>query len=292
MGGALVSSGGTVKSTLLAVFAHPDDESFGVGGTLAKYAANGTRVVLVCATRGEVGEISDASLATPESLAHVREDELRCAANTLGITDLLFLDYRDSGMDGTPENLNPHAFIQAPPHEVVEKLVRVIRELQPQVVITFDPGGGYGHPDHIAISRYTTQACSQASSSTDFPEAGPPWQPMRLFYNTIPASFFVEMRRKMQALKMDTSQLDGFNPQHNSFDDDQIKARIDVTQFVEAKWNALQCHQTQFGPDNLLRLLPEVDLRQMISFEYFALANPIPENGSQEMDDLFSGMRL
>ncbi len=186
------SGGGKVKSTLLAVFAHPDDESFGVGGTLAKYAANGTRVVLVCATRGEVGEISDASLATPESLAHVRENELRCAANTLGITDLLFLDYRDSGMDGTPENLDPHAFIQAPPHEVVEKLVQVIREFQPQVVITFDPGGGYGHPDHIAISRYTTQACSLASSSTDFPEAGPPWQPMRLFYNAIPSSFFVK----------------------------------------------------------------------------------------------------
>jgi LmbE family N-acetylglucosaminyl deacetylase len=292
MGGALVSSGGKVKSTLLAVFAHPDDESFGVGGTLAKYASNGTHVVLVCATRGEVGEISDASLATPESLGHVREYELRCAAQTLGISELIFLDYLDSGMEGTPENMHPKAFIQAPPHEVVGKLVRVIRELQPQVVITFDPGGGYGHPDHIAISRYTTQACSQASSSTDFPEAGPPWQPNRLFYNAIPSSFFVEMRKKMQALRMDTSQLDGFDPQRHGFSDDQIKTRIDVTRFVEVKWNALQCHQTQFGPDNLLRLLPEVDLRQMISFEYFALASPTSENGLQEMDDLFSGMRL
>ena len=113
-----------MKSTLLAVFAHPDDEPFEVGGTLAKYAANGTREVLVCATQGEVGEISDASLATPESLAHVWEDELRCAANTLGITDLLFLDYRDSGMEGTPENLDPRAFIQAPPHEEVDALAQ------------------------------------------------------------------------------------------------------------------------------------------------------------------------
>ena len=242
MGTALVSSEGKMKSTLLAVFAHPDDEYFGVGGTLAKYAVNGTRVVLVCATRGEVGEISDASLATPESLAKVREDELRCAAQTLGVAEVLFLDYRDAGMEGTPENLDPRTFIQSPPHEVVGKLVQVIRELQPQVVITIDPGRGYGHPDHIAISRYTTQTCSLASSSTAFPEACPPWQPMCLFYNAIPQSFFLKMRKKMQALRMDTSQLDGFDPQRNGFNDDQIKTRIDVTRFVDAKWNALQCH--------------------------------------------------
>lgn len=113
-----------MKATLFAVFAHPDDESFGAGGTLAKYAPNGTRVVLVCATRGEVGEISDASLATPESLTHVREDELRYASQTLRISELNFLDYLDSGMEGTPENLHPKAFIQAPPHEAVDALAQ------------------------------------------------------------------------------------------------------------------------------------------------------------------------
>jgi len=113
-----------VKLTLLAVFAHPDDESFGAGGTLAKYAAKGTRVVLVCATRGEVGEISDASLATPESLTHTREDELRCVAQTLRISELIFLDCLGSGMEGTPENLHPKVFIQAPPNEAVDALAQ------------------------------------------------------------------------------------------------------------------------------------------------------------------------
>ena len=113
-----------MKSTLLAVFAHPYDESFGVGGTLAKYAPNGTRVVLVFATRGEVGEISDASMATPESLTRVLEDELRYASQTLRISELNFLDYLDSGMEGTPENLHSKSFIQAPPHEAVDALAQ------------------------------------------------------------------------------------------------------------------------------------------------------------------------
>ncbi len=110
-----------MKSTLFAVFAHPEDESFGVGGTLTKNASNGAHVVFVYATREEVWEISDASLATAESLAHVREDELRCAVNILRITDLPFLDL---GMEGTSENLHPKAFIQAPPHEAADALAQ------------------------------------------------------------------------------------------------------------------------------------------------------------------------
>src|ERR671932_2725290 len=124
--------------SLLALFAHPDDEAFGSGGTLARYAAEGVAVALVCATRGEVGEIADPALATPETLGDVREAELRCAARALGVGELLFLGYRDSGMAGTPTNEDPRALARAPAEEVVARLVGIIRRLRPQVLVTFD----------------------------------------------------------------------------------------------------------------------------------------------------------
>ena len=131
---------------LLAVLAHPDDETFACGGTLAKYAAQGVRVALVCATRGEVGEISNPSLATPETLGQVREEELRAACRALGVEDLFILGYRDSGMDGTLDNRHPQALCQADLHEVAGRTVAIIRQLRPQVVLTFDPNGGLRSP--------------------------------------------------------------------------------------------------------------------------------------------------
>ena len=127
--------------TLLAIYAHPDDEASSGGGTLARYAADGVNVALVCATRGEVGEIADDSLATPETLSQVREQELRNAADALGVGEVVFLSYRDSGMAGTDDNDNPAALVNAPEDEVVSQLVGVIRRLKPQVIMTFDPTG-------------------------------------------------------------------------------------------------------------------------------------------------------
>ena len=121
-----------MNQSLLAVYAHPDDEAFGSGGTIARYAAEGFCTYLVCATRGEVGEISDPSLATPETLGAVREGELRCAAETMGVAELIFLDYRDSGMVGTSENEDPRAFVNAPAEAVVQQLVSILRRLRPQ----------------------------------------------------------------------------------------------------------------------------------------------------------------
>jgi N-acetyl-1-D-myo-inositol-2-amino-2-deoxy-alpha-D-glucopyranoside deacetylase len=131
------------KLTLMAVFAHPDDEAFGIGGTLARYGADAAvRVVLVCATRGEAGEISDPKLATPEQLGEVREQELRCACQKLQVDDVYFLGYRDSGMAGTPENEAPGALATADPDEVVGKIVAHIRRERPDVMVTFDETGG------------------------------------------------------------------------------------------------------------------------------------------------------
>ena len=143
---------------LLAIYAHPDDESFGSGGMLAKYAAEGASVGLVCATNGEMGEISDPDLASSDTLGDVRIAELKCAAEALGVTELVLLGYRDSGMAETADNEDPRAFANAPDDEIVARLVGIIRRVRPDVVVTFDPTGGYGHPDHVAVHNRTVAA--------------------------------------------------------------------------------------------------------------------------------------
>jgi LmbE family N-acetylglucosaminyl deacetylase len=277
------------QPTILAAFAHPDDEAFGTGGTLSCYADSGTHVVLVCATRGEAGEISDPALATPETLGQVREQELRCAAENMGIAELIFLDYRDSGMAGTPENDDSRAYINAPAEEVVRKLVAVIRRVKPQVVTTFEPNGGYGHPDHIAIHRHTVAAFHTAADPQRYPELGPAWQADRLFYTTIPRSFFIDMRTELEKMGEDTSDFEFLEAEDLGWPDDQVHVTMDVASTVDSKWEALECHRTQFGPGNLFRRLPDDKVKQLMSYEYYALAWPEAEPGMQ-MPDLFSGL--
>jgi N-acetyl-1-D-myo-inositol-2-amino-2-deoxy-alpha-D-glucopyranoside deacetylase len=280
-----------MKQKLLAVFAHPDDEAFGTGGTLARYAAAGVDIALVCATRGEVGEIADESLATPDTLGQVRENELLCAADTLGVRDVVFLGYRDSGMAGTTDNGNSGAFVNVPSEEVVARLVGIIRQLQPQVVVTFEPNGGYGHPDHIAAHRHTLTAFHAASDRSRYPEQGRAWRASRLFYTAIPRSFFLEMRDRLIAAGVDTSEFARFEEDGIGWPDDQVNVIVDVAEEIEAKWAALNCHRTQFGPNNLFRRLSEEEIKYMLSREYFALAWPDPDPGLQ-LAGLFAGLRF
>jgi len=280
-----------MRDTLLAVFAHPDDEVFGTGGTLAKYAAEGKRVVLACATRGEVGEISDPALATPETLGAVREAELRCACSRLGIEELHFLGYRDSGMEGTPQNDDPLSYHRADPDAAVRQLVEVIRRLKPRVVVTFEPGGGYGHPDHIAVSRHATSAFDLAGSPEAYSEAGPPWQPARLFYSAIPTSSFLAMRDRMQAMGLDVSMFDNPALRRRTFSDDMITTVTDVTGQVEAKLAAFECHRTQHNPNGLFGRVPNELLREMMAREYFAQARPaLASPEAVKTTDLFAGL--
>jgi LmbE family N-acetylglucosaminyl deacetylase len=276
---------------LLAVFAHPDDETFSAGGTLAQHAANGTQVTLVCATRGEAGEIADPALATPETLGQVREAELDCAARRMGVEEIILLDYRDSGMDGAPENDDPRALINAPAGEVVRHLVGIIRHLRPQVVVTFEPTGVYGHPDHLAIHRHTVTAFHAAADPTRYPDLGNPWQPERLFYTIVPRAMLRQMRGWLEVMGEDTSDFDRFAEAAGAWPDDQIHVASDVSGTVDAKWEALNCHRTQFGPDNLFRRLPEHQAKQAISQEHFALAWPAPKPGLQ-LGDLFGGLGI
>lgn len=277
-----------MSQTLLGLFAHPDDEILGPGGTLAKYAAQGVHVELICATRGEVGEIADPALATPETLPQVREQELRCAAAVLGIADVTFLGYRDSGMAGTPENEHPQAYINVPSDEVVAQLVKIIREKRPFALITFEPYGGYGHPDHIAIHQHTVAAFSAAASAAYRPDLGTPWQTERLFYPVLSPHLFPEMKRRLAARGEDVSFFDAFEERRRQgWPEDQIHIRIDISEFVDAKWRAFICHRTQFGANSLFRRIPESDMKELLQMEHFALAQPQPQPGLL-LSDLFA----
>jgi LmbE family N-acetylglucosaminyl deacetylase len=274
---------------ILAIFAHPDDEAFGTGGSLSHFAAEGHRVSLICATRGEVGEISDPSLATPETLGDVREGELRCAAETMGIVELILLDYRDSGMLNSAGNQDPRAFINAPAEKVVYQLVECIRRIQPDVIVTFEPHGGYGHPDHIAIHRHTVTAFHAASDPSFASELGNAWQTSRLFYTAIPRSFFLELRGQIEAMGGDSADMDWLENPDLGWPDEEITVVLDVSSTVDSKWEALNCHRTQFGPANLFRRIPENTVKILMSKEHFLLAWPEPTPGLV-MDSPLAGM--
>lgn len=274
---------------VLACYAHPDDEAFGSGGTLTRYAAEGAQVMLVCATRGEVGEIADESLAVPATLALVREEELRCSCRTMGTAEPIFLGYRDSGMAGTPDNDHEEAFCRAPADEVVARLVGILRRLRPQVVLTFEPGGGYGHPDHIAIHRHTLAAFHAAADPTRFPEQGESWQASRLYYTTIPRSFFLQMYERMKAAGVDVSPFQAMAEGLRGYPDEKVAAVIDVTRYVNEKWAAISCHRTQLNPNGPWSLLPERLLKQMFAQEHFALGWP-DSQPPVPLLDLFQGL--
>ncbi len=260
---------------LLAVFAHPDDE-MGLSGTLAMYAAQGTRVHLVCATRGEVGQISDPSLATQATLGQVREMELREACRIQGIEEPMFLGYRDSGMEGTVDNNHPDSLNRADPGEVIHGIVRIIRELRSQVVVTFDASGFYGHPDHLAIHRHATKAFFLAGRPDYLTQGEAPFSPERLYYSTIPKSVFSNLAHQME--QAGASMPSDFPPSESlGTPDEHVTTVIDVSPYLEVKRRAMAAHRTQFGPDNPLTSLPEEAMASFLGTEFFQRAHPAPE---------------
>lgn len=170
------------KKTILAVLAHPDDESFGMGGTLAYYASKGAAVHLICATRGEAGTVDPTFLQKYKTIAKLREAELHCAAKALGLASVIFLGYRDSGMAGSPDNKHRQALVIAPVENVAAKIAGHMRRLRPQVVLTFDQVGGYHHPDHIAIHNATIKAFQAARAAAKTAGA---YRPDKLYHNAL-----------------------------------------------------------------------------------------------------------
>jgi LmbE family N-acetylglucosaminyl deacetylase len=257
--------------TLLVCFAHPDDESFGAGGVLAKYASEGVNVHLICATHGEQGEISDPALASRENLGQVRQAELEEAASILGVSELDWLGYRDSGMAGTAYNENPLAYVQARDEDVVPRLVASIRRLKPNVVITFDPAGAYGHPDHIAIHKHTVSAVKAAGNPNLYPDTGQPWTPDRLFFTALPQSKLAEMRDQLKAVGVDTSDFERPDMPISGQSDEEIDVILDVGSVLPTKRRAVDAHKTQLGPDNPFIKFPKEFVDEFMGTEYFTL---------------------
>jgi len=271
--------------TLLAVFAHPDDETFGPGGTLAKYAAEGVAVHLVCATRGEAGESDVTDWGACEDLACRREEELRCAASILGLTEVHLLGYRDSGMAGSPANHHPQALIQADPDVLAGQVADLMRQLRPQVVLTFDPYGGYGHPDHIAMHRATVAAFER------LPEGE---RPQKLYFAAFPHTTLRWSVRLMPLFGADPTAV-GKNRDINLRvvleHELPITTRIDIRATYDVKQRAAACHSSQqSGPRSFWGRLPAWLVRRWQSTETFYRAVPPFKPDERVERDLFAGI--
>ncbi len=280
------------RPTLLAVLAHPDDESFGTGGTLARYSWMGAAVYLVCATGGEEGSTDPHYLEGFASLAERRRFELECAGRALDLSGIELLGYRDSGMEGSPANQHPEALTSAPPEAVAARVTNAIRRLRPHVVITFDPIGGYRHPDHIAIQRATVTAFHAAGDPTRFPDGLPPWQPQKLYFQTF--------SRRLLRIVVKLMPLFGRDPRRFGRNQDvdiaalavvdfPIHARIDYRSVAEARMAAARSHASQGGErfgSGPLALIG----RLLGGEESFMRAYPEAEPGLRERD-LFAGVQ-
>jgi LmbE family N-acetylglucosaminyl deacetylase len=276
--------------------AHPDDETFGLGGTLALYANRGVKVHLICATRGEVGTVAPEFMDGYSSIADLRVDELLCASEKLGLEKVYFLDYRDSGMVGTEDNEHPRALAQAKQDEVVESIVGFIRQLKPQVVITFDPEGGYGHPDHIAIHQATVQAYEAASDSQRFPDVGTAFRPQKLYFTTFRLRFVKPMLALLRLFGQDprkwgrNEDIDLTEVLETKF---PVNAKVSYREVADTKREAMACHASQLdmGPSTRGVVGTLFRLNRFGAVDTFMRADPPAVNGRVERD-LFQDVNL
>jgi LmbE family N-acetylglucosaminyl deacetylase len=283
-----------VEKRILSVLAHPDDESFGMGGTLAKYASEGAQVHLICATRGEAGEVDPAYLEGYASIADLRVAELECAVKALGIQSLTLLDYRDSGMAGSKDNQHPQALINAPQDAVAGNLAAYIREFKPQVVLTFDPVGGYRHPDHIYVNQVTTRAVQLAGSSAFEPDSAP-YQPARLYYHTIPRFFIRINVRLLRLFGQDPTQY-GKNKDIDltqlAEDDFPIHVQVEYGPYAAKKIAASECHASQGGKGltrRPIRILAKL-LGGSSRDQFMQAYPPLEEELKRPKTDLYAGI--
>lgn len=256
------------EATLLAVFAHPDDESFLCGGALARYAAAGARVVLACATRGEAGEISDPALASPDTLAEVRTRELADAAAILGVAAIHYLDYQDGTLPAVPFP------------EGVERVAGVLAAERPTVVLTFGPEGVYGHADHVMVHRWAKQAVLDAQA------AGGP-APARLYYCAPPRSWYHAVSARCRARGVPDRY--GARLDWLGVPDELVTVRLDVRAQAAQRLAALRAHRTQIPAEHPFLTLPDDDLHDLLSLEGYARAWPAPRPGEATETELLAG---
>ena len=279
---------------MLLVHAHPDDETINNGATMALYAALGAQVTLITCTRGEEGEVLTPELthlasSETDSLGEHREIELANAMKALGVTDFRFLaegegKYRDSGMMGTEPNNRPDVFWQADLEEASDYLVKVIEEVKPHILITYDEIGGYGHPDHIQAHRVAMRASEKSK-----------WQIQKIYWNTMPKSVLAESMAKMKELGSDFFGADNVDDLPFAKEDSFVTSLIDGNSYVDAKMAAMKAHHTQIALDGPFFALSNNLGLQVWGHEYYTLVKgekgaPFDVNGRES--DLLSGVNL
>lgn len=272
---------------LLAIFAHPDDESYGAGGVMALAAAAGNPVWVLCATNGDQGGRPGEANVDHSLDPEIRRHELACACEALGVAEPIFLGYRDSGMEGwgAPEG----SLSLAPVAEVVDRIVEVIHRLRPAVVVTFDPGGVYGHPDHVA--------CSTVATAAYFRAAAEPGGPLALYHQALPRSAINAMRESMEEER--SRQADAPGPseddirQQEAFErlarpDEDITTRVPIGPVLDRKVAALACHDSQMRGRRWDDPETRAELERMFGWETFVRVDPPPSG--QQTEDRFTGL--
>jgi mycothiol S-conjugate amidase len=281
----------------MTVHAHPDDEASKGAGTVAKYAAEGIRTVLVCCTGGEAGDILNPAADSPEireNLAQVRMDELDASVRAIGYSQLHMLGYHDSGMPDTETNKRPDNFANAPMDEAVGRLVALIRAERPQVIVTYgDDRKFYPHPDHIKVHDISVVAFDAAGDPEQYPELGEPWQPSKMYYT----GFSVE---RVKALHEAHLRRGDESPYATWFErgfeerPDRFTTLVDVSEFLHKRREALLAHRTQVDPEGFWMRLPDDVVREVFPWEEYVLARTLVDTGVDEgevEDDLFAGVR-
>lgn len=280
------------EQTLLGVFAHPDDESFGPGGSMARYAAEGKQVHIIIATDGIAGSVEDPKhLVSHDTLAQVRSTELSNAIVALGVSSVWSLPYRDSGMRNTPENFHPQALLQQPIDLLTQELADYIRRLQPDVIVTHDPYGGYGHPDHIRLCETVTAAFHLVRSEAERRKQSYRG-PQKLYYTAFDKRMLKLVVTVMPLLGKDPTAI-GRNKDINLVEisgwDTPVHAQINIERYLPQKMAASQAHASQYsGGPAFVRVLPAFLRRRFLINETFTRAYPAP-NGKVETD-LFAGV--
>jgi N-acetyl-1-D-myo-inositol-2-amino-2-deoxy-alpha-D-glucopyranoside deacetylase len=308
------------RLTLMTVHAHPDDETIGTGGLMAKAVADGRRVILVTCTRGEQGEIVIPEMDTPDNhrrLGEIRAGELEAAMADLGVTEWENLGYRDSDMMGRVGNQDPRTFWQADLDEATGRLVWLVRRYRPQVMTTYNAFGGYGHPDHIRTHDVAVRAFERAGDPAWYPNqlapehggTGPaeadgglaPWQPLKLYEQAIPASVRMAMKERLEAIgeKSPWSEPEGASEEELAqwreamakmlVPDESITTWIDVSSVVDRKWAAIGRHETQMAKDNFFLRFGLDGWREFWSKEALILTESRVESAIPETD-VFAGL--